>query len=148
MIFLQALSLLERFVTKFKNLRLSGEKLKSPTDAIEYARLLKASWIWTEDQFNPNVPSWSVIHGNELWDQSGLDSIRFVFEIPTFLGFSHCLYVYAQQGDVLHCMLESSLPRMKAAIPEVFAAFSQAEVRQAREFLPGNSPSETDLQTS
>lgn len=148
MIILHGLSWLERFVAQVKNLHLSGENLESSADAFGYIRLLKLSWIWEEDHFNPNVPSWSVIHGNELWDQSGIDSIKFVFKIPTSLGFPHFLYVYAQQGDVLSCFLETCLDRLEAKLPDEFASFKDAEARQAREFLPGNSPSETDLQTS
>ena len=117
-------------------------------DALSYTSELKSSWVWNERFFNPNRLNWTVLHGLELWDQSGLDSIKFVFEIPTSLGFPHFLYVYAQQGDILRCTLETSLDQLKAELPEEFACFREAEARQAREFFPGNSPSETDLHTS
>ena len=89
-------------------------------DALEYAHQLKSSWIWTDEHFNPNKPSWIVLHGEERWDQNGLNSIICLFEIPTIFSFSHYLYVYAQQGDILCSMLDGSLAKLKEKIPDNF----------------------------
>lgn len=96
-------------------------------DALEYAHQLKCSWIWTDDYFNPNQPSWTVLYGEERWDENGLDSIMSLFEIPTRLSFSDYLYVHAQQGDVLCCMLDSSLAGMRSKIPENLFKFQTSD---------------------
>ena len=112
----------------FKKLKASTEKFSlarsnisvpylTLPDALEYAHQLKSSWIWTDEYFNPNQPNWSVLHGVERWDENGLDSIMALFKIPTRLSFSHYLYVHAQQGDVLCCVLDSSLVGMRNKVP-------------------------------
>lgn len=122
--------------------------LEKMPDALIYGEILRSSWKWTDDEFDPQVKGWKVLHGVELWDCSGLDSVKFLFEIPTSLGLTHFLYVYAQQGDFLQCTMSSSLPDMKYMLQSQFREFQETEGRQDREFFPGNSPNETDLQTS
>lgn len=117
-------------------------------DALIYGEILRSSWKWTDDEFDPQVKGWKVLHGVELWDCSGLDSVKFLLEIPTSLGLTHFLYVYVQQGDFLQCTMSSSLPHMKYMLRSQFREFQEAEGRQDRGFFPGNSPNETDLQTS
>lgn len=117
-------------------------------DALTYGEILRSSWKWTAEEFNPQVRGWKVLHGLELWDCSGLDSVKFLFEIPTSFGSTHFLYVYVQQGDFLQCTMSSCLQHMKYMLQPQFKEFEDSEKRQFKEFFPGNSPRETDLQTS
>lgn len=128
-----------------------GQKLavlaRTP-DALTYGEILRSSWKWTHNEFNPQVRGWKVLHGLELWDCSGLDSVKFLFEIPTSFGSTHFLYVYVQQGDFLQCTMSSCLQHMKYMLQPQFKEFEDSEKRHFKEFFPGNSPRETDLQTS
>lgn len=118
-----------KFRTKIFGLTELNKSLPYSTlpDALEYAHQLKYSWIWTDDYFNPNQPSWTVLYGEERWDENGLDSIMGLFEIPTRLSFSHYLYVHAQQGDVLCCMLDSSLAGIRNKIPRNLSKFQTSD---------------------
>jgi hypothetical protein len=115
--------------TEKSNLAGSNKSVPYSTlpDALEYAHQLKFSWIWTDEYFNPNQPSWIVLHGEERWDQNGLDTIIGLFEIPTLFSFSHYLYVYAQQGDVLCCVLDTSLDRIRTKIPGNLSNFQTSD---------------------
>lgn len=116
-------------------------------DALTYGETLRSSWKWTAEEFDPQVEGWKVLHGVELWDCSGLDSVKFLFEIPTSFGTTHFLYVYVQQGEFLQCTMSSSIPHMKYMLPSQFKEFQESETHQDKEFFPGNSPCETDSQT-
>lgn len=97
---------------------IEDESKTTLADAIRYAQDLKSNWIWNNSYFNPNQPSWIVLHGEERWDESGLDSIKGLFQIPTPFNFSHYLYIHAQRGEILCCVLNSSLDELRNFLPE------------------------------